>query len=111
MVLLSILIQLTCVSHAFGPKSTSLKAYPNRAPFTSVKHAIGTKFLFLIACNINRDLIFVFSRSSYLQPPDSWVTAAPESSELLSLCLKRLRGLNKASIWLKVMMISLIFSN
>lgn len=31
-------------------------------------------------------------------PPSSWVTAAPESRELLSLCLKKLRGLHKVRI-------------
>ena len=31
----------------------------------------------------------------YLQPPNAWVNAQPESRELLALCLKKLRGLNK----------------
>ncbi|KAK4161532.1 putative nonsense-mediated mRNA decay protein 3 [Cladorrhinum sp. PSN259] len=34
----------------------------------------------------------------WLMPPSSWVTAAPESRELLSLCLKRLRNLSKVRI-------------
>ncbi|CAH0015465.1 unnamed protein product [Clonostachys rhizophaga] len=34
----------------------------------------------------------------WLLPPASWVTALPESRELLALCLKRLRGLNKVRI-------------
>ncbi|KAK3985993.1 putative nonsense-mediated mRNA decay protein 3 [Cladorrhinum sp. PSN332] len=34
----------------------------------------------------------------WLMPPASWVTAAPESRELLSLCLKRLRNLSKVRI-------------
>lgn len=34
----------------------------------------------------------------WLSPPTQWVTAAPESRELLALCLKKLRGLNKARI-------------
>ena len=31
----------------------------------------------------------------YLQPPKHWVKAALESKELLTLCLKRLKGLQK----------------
>ena len=34
----------------------------------------------------------------WLQPPSQWVTAAPESRELLALCLRKLRGLNKVRI-------------
>lgn len=34
----------------------------------------------------------------WLQPPNSWVVAAPESKELLAICLRRLRGLNKVRI-------------
>lgn len=34
----------------------------------------------------------------WLQPPSSWVVAAPESKELLSICLRRLRGLSKVRI-------------
>ncbi|KAJ5932950.1 60S ribosomal export protein NMD3 [Penicillium verrucosum] len=34
----------------------------------------------------------------WLQPPNSWVVAAPESKELLSVCLRRLRGLSKVRI-------------
>ncbi|PAA81661.1 hypothetical protein BOX15_Mlig027541g2, partial [Macrostomum lignano] len=33
-----------------------------------------------------------------LQPPNHWVTAEPESKELLALCLKRIRGLNKVRL-------------
>jgi nonsense-mediated mRNA decay protein 3 len=31
----------------------------------------------------------------YLQPPSTWITAALESRQLLSVCLKRIKGLNK----------------
>ena len=31
----------------------------------------------------------------YLQPPTTWVTAALESRQLLAVCLKRIKGLNK----------------
>lgn len=34
----------------------------------------------------------------WLQPPTQWVTAAPESRELLALCLRKLRGLSKVRI-------------
>ena len=34
----------------------------------------------------------------WLQPPTHWLTAAPESRELLALCLRKLRGLNKVRI-------------
>lgn len=34
----------------------------------------------------------------WLQPPNSWVVAAPESKELLAVCLRRLRGLSKVRI-------------
>jgi len=31
-------------------------------------------------------------------PPNSWVVAAPESREMLAMCLKRLKGLNKVRV-------------
>lgn len=31
----------------------------------------------------------------YLQPPNTWLTATLESRQLLSICLKRIKGLNK----------------
>lgn len=34
----------------------------------------------------------------WLLPPATWITALPESRELLALCLKKLRGLNKVRI-------------
>lgn len=34
----------------------------------------------------------------YLQPPKHWVAAELESKELLALCLKRLKGLNKVKL-------------
>jgi len=34
----------------------------------------------------------------WLSPPSQWVTAAPESRELLALCLRKLRGLSKVRI-------------
>jgi len=34
----------------------------------------------------------------YLQPPQQWVQAALESRELMALCLKKLKGLNKVKL-------------
>jgi len=34
----------------------------------------------------------------YHEPPSTWVTAAMESKEMLSLCLKKLRGLDKVKL-------------
>ncbi|KAK0480615.1 NMD3 family-domain-containing protein [Armillaria novae-zelandiae] len=34
----------------------------------------------------------------FLAPPQSWVLARPESSELLAICLKKLKGLNKVRL-------------
>ena len=34
----------------------------------------------------------------WLQPPSQWISAAPESRELLALCLRKLRGLQKVRI-------------
>jgi len=43
-------------------------------------------------------LYFCKSCERYLQPPDTWITAALESRELLSVCLKKLKGLNKVRL-------------
>ncbi|KAL4262623.1 60S ribosomal export protein NMD3 [Pleurotus pulmonarius] len=34
----------------------------------------------------------------FLSPPSSWMAARPESAELLSMCLKKLKGLNKVRL-------------
>src|ERR1700712_1952533 len=34
----------------------------------------------------------------YLSPPTQWLVAQPESRELLALCLRKLKGLNKVRI-------------
>jgi nonsense-mediated mRNA decay protein 3 len=34
----------------------------------------------------------------YLNPPKNWVLCQPESKELLSICLKRIKGLNKIKL-------------
>ncbi|GAA54227.1 ribosome-binding protein [Clonorchis sinensis] len=40
-------------------------------------------------------IVFCPKCERYLNPPSQWVTAAPESAELLSMCIKRVKGLNK----------------
>lgn len=35
--------------------------------------------------------------SRYLQPPKHWVAAEPESKELLTFCIKKIKGLSKVS--------------
>ena len=53
-----------------------------------------------ISRGIERQAVINFCRDCdrWLLPPASWVTAAPESRELLALCLKKLRGLNRVRI-------------
>ena len=49
---------------------------------------------------IERDGVLFMCRDCdrWLSPPSQWVMAAPESRELLALCLRKLRGLNKSRI-------------
>ncbi|EMR68852.1 putative nonsense-mediated mrna decay protein 3 protein [Eutypa lata UCREL1] len=53
-----------------------------------------------ISEGIQREATLHFCRDCerWLLPPMSWVSAAPESRELLALCLKKLRGLQKVRI-------------
>jgi len=53
-----------------------------------------------VSQGIQREAVLNFCRDCdrWLLPPQSWVTAAPESRELLALCLKKLRGLGKVRI-------------
>ncbi|XP_049948828.1 60S ribosomal export protein NMD3 [Schistocerca serialis cubense] len=43
-------------------------------------------------------LYFCKGCERYLQPPGEWITCALESRELLSLCLKKLKGLNRVKL-------------
>lgn len=43
-------------------------------------------------------LYFCRGCERYLQPPSEWVHCALESRELLSLCLKKLKGLNRVKL-------------
>ncbi|KAL9631005.1 MAG: hypothetical protein Q9164_006121 [Protoblastenia rupestris] len=53
-----------------------------------------------ISEGIPREAILLICRDCerWLQPPDHWVTAAPESRELLALCLRKLNRLSKVRI-------------
>ncbi|KAA0200369.1 hypothetical protein HAZT_HAZT009828, partial [Hyalella azteca] len=53
-----------------------------------------------IASEIPKEVTIYFCRGCgrYLEPPALWVAAELESKELLSLCLKRLRGLDKVRL-------------
>jgi nonsense-mediated mRNA decay protein 3 len=53
-----------------------------------------------ISQGIQREATLNFCRDCdrWLLPPQSWVVAAPESRELLALCLKKLKGLHKVRI-------------
>lgn len=43
-------------------------------------------------------LYFCKSCERYLQPPSAWINASLESPELLSVCLKRIKGLSKVHL-------------
>lgn len=53
-----------------------------------------------VSGGIQREATLHFCRdcNRWLLPPGSWIVAAPESRELLALCLKKLRGLHKVRI-------------
>ena len=53
-----------------------------------------------ISEGIQREAVLHICRDCdrWLSPPNQWLMAAPESRELLALCLRKLRGLSKARI-------------
>ncbi|KAL0944547.1 nonsense-mediated mRNA decay protein [Colletotrichum truncatum] len=53
-----------------------------------------------ISAGVQREATLNFCRDCdrWLLPPTSWIVAAPESRELLALCLKKLKGLHKVRI-------------
>lgn len=53
-----------------------------------------------ISAGVQRESSLHFCRDCdrWLAPPNSWVVASPESRELMALCLKKLRGLNKCRL-------------
>jgi len=50
------------------------------------------------AQNISASVSFCRNCERFLSPPQSWTLAKPESSELLAICLKKLKGLNKVRL-------------
>ncbi|OAA68291.1 nonsense-mediated mRNA decay protein 3 [Niveomyces insectorum RCEF 264] len=53
-----------------------------------------------ISQNVPREANIQFCRDCdrWMLPPNQWVVAAPESREMLAMCLRRLRGLNKVRV-------------
>lgn len=53
-----------------------------------------------IAAGIPKEASLSFCRNCerFLQPPSQWLAVQPESRELLALCLRRLKGLNKVKL-------------
>lgn len=53
-----------------------------------------------ITKDINKQCTLHFCRACerYLDPPNTWITAPLESKELLKLCLRKIRGLNKVRL-------------
>ncbi|KAF5107496.1 hypothetical protein DV453_003026 [Geotrichum candidum] len=53
-----------------------------------------------ITTEIPREATVTFCRNCerFLQPPQQWIAAQPESRELLALCLRRLKGLSKVRL-------------
>ena len=44
------------------------------------------------------DVIFISFLTRYLNPPQNWVTCALESRELMALCLKRLKNIQRVKL-------------
>ena len=71
------------------------QAYRERQPYTSVE----SECYFKSCVDANHsDSLGLLSCERWLQPPAHWITASPESRELLALCLRKLRGLSKVRI-------------
>ena len=66
-----------------------LKGFQNNPLYISVVAARGKQCIII-------HLLCIHSR--YLQPPSTWISCVLESRELLSLCLKRLKGLSKVHL-------------
>ena len=45
-----------------------------------------------------KSIWFFFYIYRYLNPPNHWTTAELESKELLSLCIKKIKGLSKVKL-------------
>ncbi len=102
--------QLTFVSNA--PQSRTITNYTSSilccncgAPIDGTKAAGALcddciKLTVDISEGIQREATLHTCRDCerWLQPPNHWLVAAPESRELLALCLRKLRGLSKVRI-------------
>ena len=75
--------------------STFPKAYRERQPYISVESECPRNRIHLKETSDSEGF---FSCERWLQPPAHWITASPESRELLALCLRKLRGLSKVRI-------------
>lgn len=71
------------------------KAYKGRQLYTSVESECRPSLVWTLVIS---DSMGLFSCERWLQPPAHWITASPESRELLALCLRKLRGLSKVRI-------------
>lgn len=53
----------------------------------------------ILPCGYKRIFLYFFVMLfRYLQPPAEWISCALESRELLALCLKRLKGLQRVKL-------------
>ena len=53
--------------------------------------------IYTCACTLQVTIFFCRGCGRYLQPPRHWVRAELESRELLTFCIKRIRGLGKVT--------------
>ncbi|KAL9692756.1 hypothetical protein quinque_005541 [Culex quinquefasciatus] len=91
-----------------GPSAVSMK---NKILLLRVRNSdrAGIRRIYCVAClrthvditaNIPKQAIVFFCRNCerYLNPPSEWVQCSLESKELLSVCLKRLKGLKEVKL-------------
>ncbi|CAK7198102.1 ribosome-binding protein [Sporothrix eucalyptigena] len=91
---------------ALGPKTVAtILCYNCGTPIdgTTAAGAICHECIKLtvdITKNIPREANIQFCRdcNRWMVPPTQWVSAEPESREMLAMCLKRLRGINKVRV-------------
>ncbi|CAK7246179.1 MAG: ribosome-binding protein [Sporothrix thermara] len=94
------------VAGALGPKTVAtILCYNCGTPIdgTTAAGAICHECIKLtvdITKNIPREANIQFCRdcNRWMVPPNQWVSAEPESREMLAMCLKRLRGINKVRV-------------
>jgi nonsense-mediated mRNA decay protein 3 len=89
----------------FTDKSVSILCCNCGAPIDGTTSANAlcydcVKLTIDVSQGIQREATLHFCRDCdrWLLPPSSWISATPESRELLALCLKKLRGLHKVRI-------------